>query len=111
MSVKDDKTSLAVKGTVEVPNVEGSNDLLSGEISGVEIKSRGSVDNESKGTCGVPNVAADKSQLEEVQVSSFAGTATIHSDKMSKVLEPPAFVGKNKPYAEYKVDLQRWSRI
>ena len=30
---------------------------------------------------------------------------------MSKIIEPPAFVGENKSYAEYKADLHMWSRI
>ena len=30
---------------------------------------------------------------------------------MSKYIEPPAFIGDNISYAEYRKDIMRWSRI
>ena len=44
------------------------------------------------------------------QVSPKSEVATIKGN-MSRIIEPPAFISDNKSYAEYKKDLERWSRI
>jgi hypothetical protein len=98
-----DKTSVVDKGATGAPNVEYKSPPREEKISDVEIKVKSSLVEGTEGAVVVPKVEDDnKSLLEEVKVSSI---------KMSKVLEPPAFVSDDKSYAEYKVDLQRWSRI
>ena len=62
----------------------------------------------------------DKSVFQSVNETKVENNTSLIDDisafqssvpKMSKSLEPPSFVSETKSYAEYKVDLQRWSRI
>ena len=63
----------------------------------------------------IPNVGSGKSLQEEKQVSIVEteigdNNSPIVLD-MPKFIEPPAFVSDSKSYAEYKFDLEVWSRI
>ena len=99
----DDKTSFVDEGAVGAPDVKQSKVPSDEEkIPDVGIKVKSSSVEGTEGSGLLPPVVLDKSLLEEVKVSNT---------RMSKILEPPAFVSDDKSYAEYKVDLQRWSRI
>ena len=98
----DDKTSVVDKGATWASNIEqNKNPLKEEKIPVVGTKVKSSVVEGTEGNVVLPRVELDESPR-EVKVSIT---------KMSKVLEPPAFVSDDKSYAEYKVDLQRWSRI
>ena len=72
---------------------------------------------EDKGSLVIPNVGSGKSLQEEEQVSSVeteigdSGSPTVLNMSQAQFMEPPAFVSDTKSYAEYKFDLEVWSRI
>ena len=119
----DDKSSVEVKGAVGDCDLDLGDEeqVPRAKVEFVDPSVEGKVEYvgpsvEDKGSLETPNVVGDGSLQVEGKVSIEETEPVLDRDTqtsvdMSKFIEPPAFVSDTKSYAEYKADLQRWSRI